>query len=158
MIECEQCKKWFHFKCMKLVTEPDSWVCPQCYFITHYIFKMLTYCFSIALLVESPASHWGSLNSQKMVCHTGVPIFPRGSPFSRKYGDPGSPYSRENGDPGPYIPGKMGTRVPIFPGKWGPGIPILGGPHFHMTPGLTWNLCHTTNTFNWTNIHYNSIV
>ena len=24
MIECEQCKKWFHFKCMKLVTEPDS--------------------------------------------------------------------------------------------------------------------------------------
>ena len=30
MIECEQCQKWFHFKCMKLVTEPDSWVCPQC--------------------------------------------------------------------------------------------------------------------------------
>ena len=27
MIECEQCQKWFHFKCMKLVTEPDSWVC-----------------------------------------------------------------------------------------------------------------------------------
>ena len=30
MIECEQCQKWFHFKCMKLVTEPDFWVCPQC--------------------------------------------------------------------------------------------------------------------------------
>ena len=30
MVECQQCKKWFHFKCMKLVTEPDSWVCPQC--------------------------------------------------------------------------------------------------------------------------------
>ena len=30
MFECQQCKKWFHFKCMKLVTEPDSLVCPQC--------------------------------------------------------------------------------------------------------------------------------
>ena len=30
VIDCEQCQKWFHFNCMKLVTEPDSWVCSQC--------------------------------------------------------------------------------------------------------------------------------
>ena len=30
MIEFEQYQKCFHFKWMKLVTEPDSWVCPQC--------------------------------------------------------------------------------------------------------------------------------
>ena len=49
---------------------------------------MLTYCFSIALLAESPALHWGSLNSQKMVCHTGVPIFPEIWGYSWKYRDP----------------------------------------------------------------------
>ena len=27
-----------------------------------------------------------------------------------------------------------------------------------ISQGLTWNSCHTTNSSNWTNIHYNSIV
>ena len=30
MIECEECQKWFHFKCMKLTSEPGTWVCPEC--------------------------------------------------------------------------------------------------------------------------------
>ena len=60
----------------------------------------------IVILVESPASHWESLNSQKMVCHTGGPHFPGSM-----------------GIPGLHFPGSMGTRDPHF-----------GGPHFHMTP------------------------
>ena len=31
MIECEECQKWFHFKCMGLTSEPDTWVCQQCH-------------------------------------------------------------------------------------------------------------------------------
>lgn len=30
MIECEECERWFHFKCMELKSEPDTWVCPEC--------------------------------------------------------------------------------------------------------------------------------
>ena len=31
MIECEECQKWFHFKCMGLTSESDTWVCQQCH-------------------------------------------------------------------------------------------------------------------------------
>ena len=94
----------------------------------------------IVILVESPASHWGSLNFQKMVCHTrgphfskGVPIFPEiwGSQvpiLPGKWG-PGSPYSREYRDPGPHFPGSMGTRDPHFGGS-----PFSHDTGFTMTP------------------------
>ena len=92
----------------------------------------------IVILVESPASHWGSLNSQKIVRHTGGPHFPKGVPIflwvwgSRvpillgKWG-PGSLYSREYGDPGPHFPGSMGTRDPHF-----------GGSPFSHDTGMSW--------------------
>ena len=63
----------------------------------------------IVILVDSPASHWGSLNSQKIVCHTGGPHFSKG---------------------GPIFPEIWGSRVPILPGKWGPGSPFWGVPIF----------------------------
>ncbi len=30
MIECETCEKWFHYKCMGLMCEPEVWSCPNC--------------------------------------------------------------------------------------------------------------------------------
>ena len=54
----------------------------------------------IVILVESLASHLGSLNSQKMVCHTVGPHFPK-----------------EYRDPGPHFLGSMVTRDPDFVGS-----------------------------------------
>ena len=109
--------------------------------ITYFILKMfivvtvfflnLNLLFSmlfIVILVESPASHWGSLNSQKMICHTGGPHFFKGVPiFPEIWGSqvpilpgkwgPGSPYSQEYRDTGPHFPRSMGTRDPHFGGS-----------------------------------------
>jgi len=82
----------------------------------------------IVILVESPASHWRSLNSQKMVCHTGGSHFPGNMGIPGVWG-PGSPFSCEYRDPGPHFPGSMGTRDPYFPGSMG-----TRDPYFHMTP------------------------
>ena len=30
MVECEECKKWFHYKCVGLTEDPDTWRCNQC--------------------------------------------------------------------------------------------------------------------------------
>ena len=101
------------------------------FIVVTVIIVNLTYCFSmlfIVILVESPASHWGSLNSQKMVCHTGGPHFTKGIPIfpeiwgsrvpilSEKWGSR-SLSSRDYRDPGPHFPGSMGTRDPHFGGS-----------------------------------------
>ena len=30
MIECEECQKWFHFKCMNITADPGNWIRPNC--------------------------------------------------------------------------------------------------------------------------------
>ncbi len=30
MVECEDCQKWFHFRCVGLKSEPQNWLCPNC--------------------------------------------------------------------------------------------------------------------------------
>ena len=30
MVECEDCQRWYHFKCVGLTEEPGSWMCSDC--------------------------------------------------------------------------------------------------------------------------------